>query len=116
MQEAHYQMIKRTREMLNMIKKALKERFLKDELRSMSQGANTITNKMIEIEARIINLESENEELKTAFGNLTVAYLDIVNTLYSKTTTDADGYSQDDYLDKMLNMFNSKESDDDLPN
>jgi hypothetical protein len=39
-----------------------------------------------------------------------------VNTLYSKTTTDADGYSQDDYLDKMLNMFNSKESDDDLPN
>jgi hypothetical protein len=116
MQETHYQMIKRTREMLNMIKKVLKERFLKDELRSMSQGANTLTSKMIEIEARIINLESENEELKTAFGNLTVAYLDIVNTLYSRSTTEGDGYSQDDYLDKMLNMFNYEESDDDLPN
>jgi hypothetical protein len=108
-------MIKKIKKMLKDIKLAIKERFLRNELESMSRGANTLTKKIVNLEARIINLERDSEELKVAFGNLTIAYLDIVQDSYPNTKNSSQ-YKQDDYLENMLDLFNSKENDDDLPN
>jgi hypothetical protein len=108
-------MIKKIKNMLKNIKLAIKERFLRNELESMSRGANTLTKKIINLEARIINIERDSEELKVAFGNLTIAYLDIIQGAHTFTKNSSQ-YEQDDYLEKMLDLFNSKENDDDLPN
>jgi seryl-tRNA synthetase len=102
---------------LKMLKKIIKESLLKDELDNMSKGANILTAKMINIEARIINIERDNEDLKVALGNLSVAYLELIKTLPSIKNQEVPKLSvEDENLEKLLRAFNSEQNDDDLIN
>ena len=42
---------------IELVKKIIKESLLKDELDNITKGANTLTSKMINLEARIINIQ-----------------------------------------------------------
>jgi vacuolar-type H+-ATPase subunit D/Vma8 len=102
---------------LKMLKKIIKESLLKDELDSLAKGANTLTSKMINLEARIINIERDNEDLKLALGNLSVAYLELIKILPTFQNKDATKkFTEDDNLEKLLSAFNSEQNDDDLIN
>jgi tRNA A58 N-methylase Trm61 len=83
----------------------------------MANGANTLTTKMINLEARIINIERDNEDLKIALGNLSVAYLELIKTLPSVKNHEVAKLSvEDENLEKLLQAFNSEQNDDDLIN
>jgi hypothetical protein len=102
---------------LKMLKKIIKEALLKDELNSMANGANTLTTKMINLEARIINIERDNEDLKLALGNLSIAYLELIKTFPAIQNKDNVPLSADEEdLEKLLMAFNSEQNDDDLIN
>lgn len=117
MQKAHFQMTNDMKQKLKMLKKIIKEALLKDELNSMLKGANTLTSKMINLEARIINIERDNEDLKLALGNLSVAYLELIKILPTFQNKDVTkNFTEDDNLEKLLSAFNSEQNDDDLIN
>jgi hypothetical protein len=117
MQKHNFQMIDNMKQKLKMLKKMIKELLLKDELKSMSNGANTLTTKMINLEARIINIERDNEDLKLALGNLSVAYLELIKILPTFQNKDtAKKLVEDDNLERLLSAFNSEQNDDDLIN
>lgn len=102
---------------LKMLKKIIKESLLKDELDSMTKGANTLTSKMINLEARIINIERDNEDLKMALGNLSIAYLELIKTFPNINNNNTHQLSvEDEQLEKLLMAFNSEQNDDDLLN
>jgi hypothetical protein len=102
---------------LKMLKKIIKETLLKDELNSMMKGANTLTSKMINLEARIINIERDNEDLKMALGNLSIAYLELIKGLPNLSINNTHQISaEDEQLEKLLMAFNSEQNDDDLLN
>ena len=117
MQKTHFQMINDMKQKLKMLKKIIKESLLKDELDNMVKGANTLTSKMINLEARIISIERDNEDIKAALGNLSIAYLEL---LKSNQVVQNSGQikmlEEDDYLEKLLMSFNSEQNDDDLLN
>ena len=117
MQKAHFQMTNDMKQKLKMLKKIIKEALLKDELNSMLKGTNTLTSKMINLEARIINIERDNEDLKLALGNLSVAYLELIKILPTFQNKDVTKkFTEDDNLEKLLSAFNSEQNDDDLIN
>lgn len=100
-----------------MLKTIIKEKILKEEIDNMLKGASTLTEKMIHLEARMINIEKDNVELKQALGNLSVAYLEMIRTLPQSTPPHySDPSVDDDYLESVLSSFISSQSDDDLPN
>ena len=100
-----------------MLKKIIKESLLEDELENMTKGANVLTKKMINLEARIINIERDNEDLKMALGNLSIAYLELIKTLPNVKSQESDYLSvEDENLEKLLQAFNSEQNDDDLLN
>jgi hypothetical protein len=110
-------MINKIKQKLKMLKKIIKESLLKDELDNMSKGANILTTKMINLEARIINIERDNEDLKMALGNLSIAYLELIKTLPSVKSQEAAQMSiEDENLENLLKAFNSEQNDDDLIN
>ena len=110
-------MINKMKQKLKMLKKIIKEALLKDELNNMSKGAITLTSKMINLEARIINIERDNEDLKLALGNLSIAYLELIKTLPSVKNQGMQKLSiEDENLEKLLRAFNSEQNDDDLIN
>lgn len=117
MQKAHFQMINKMKQKLKMLKKIIKEALLRDELNNMVDGANTLTTKMINLEARIINIERDNEDLKLALGNLSIAYLELIKTFPVIQGKDQSLLSvEEDDLEKLLMAFNSEQNDDDLIN
>jgi hypothetical protein len=102
---------------LKMLKKIIKEALLKDELNNMAAGANMLTTKMINLEARIINIERDNEDLKTALGNLSIAYLELIKLLPVTQNNDMSKISiEEEHLEQLLQAFNSEQNDDDLIN
>ena len=110
-------MINKMKQKLKMLKSIIKEKLLKDELNSMAEGAKTLTSKMINLEARIITIERDNEDIKADLGNLSMAYFDLLKSNQiahnrGKTTMS----EEDDYLKKLLMSFNSEQNDDDLIN
>jgi hypothetical protein len=110
-------MINKIKQKLKMLKKIIKESLLKDELDNMSKGANILTTKMINLEARIINIERDNEDLKMALGNLSIAYLELIKTLPSFKSQEVTQLSvEDENLENLLKAFNSEQNDDDLIN
>ena len=83
----------------------------------MSKGANVLTKKMINLEARIINIERDNEDLKMALGNLSIAYLELIKVLPNIKSQESNHLSvEDENLEKLLQAFNSEQNDDDLLN
>jgi hypothetical protein len=110
-------MINNMKQKLKMLKKIIKEALLKDELNNMADGANTLTTKMINLEARIINIERDNEDLKSALGNLSIAYLELIKSLPVTQNNDMLKISiEEEYLEQLLQAFNSEQNDDDLIN
>ena len=117
MQKAHFQMINKMKQKLKMLKNIIKESLLKDELSNMAAGANILTKKMINLEARIINIERDNEDLKAALGNITMAYLELIKSLPALQNDNTTKMSlEDENLEKLLMSFNSEQNDDDLIN
>jgi hypothetical protein len=117
MQKAQIQMINKMKQKLKMLKNIIKESLLKDELSNMSAGANVLAKKMINLEARIINIERDNEDLKTALGNITMAYLELIKSLPELKDNNITKISaEDENLEKLLMSFNSEQNDDDLLN
>lgn len=110
-------MTNRIKKKLKMLKKIIKNSLLEDELENISKGASTLTTKMINLEARIINIERDNEDLKLALGNLSVAYLELIKALPSvKSQETVQKSVEDENLEKLLHVFSSEQNDDDLLN
>ena len=117
MKKAHFQMTNAMNQKIKQLKKIIKELLLKDEINNMASGANTMTTKMINLEARIISIERDNEDLKLALGNLSIAYLELIKALPSINGNSTRHTSdEDEHLEKLLMAFNSEQNDDDLIN
>jgi len=110
-------MINTMKQKLKTLKSIIKESLLKEELNSMAEVANTLTLKMINLEARIITIERENEYIKADLGNLSIAYFDLLtSSQITQNRVKATIPEEDDYLKKLLMSFNSEQNDDDLIN
>jgi len=102
---------------LNMLREIIKKNLLKDELDQVTKDTSALMKQVIFLESRMIVLEKDNAELKEALGNLSVAYLELVETLPSQRSIIVpDNKTIDEYLDTMLKLFISEQSDDDLIN
>ena len=99
------------------IKNFVKNIFLKEELNNLSNVHKTFASKLIEIESRTIILEKDNEELKFALGNLSIAYLEIMKSIaLNSSNYDLKNSSEEEKINNLLMMFNYKHNDDDLIN
>jgi len=102
---------------LKMLKNVLRDALVKDKLENIMLNISMLSDKITNLESKILSIERDNEDLKVALGNLSIAYLELIKSfplpqdfMTVKTT------SEDENIEKLLKAFNSEQNDDDLIN
>ena len=110
-------MMNKMKQKLEILKNAIKSAISNKEQVKKTQDDNAFTSKLINLEARIINIERENEDLKVALGNMSIAFLELMKSLpVLRGSAIRKTSNEDEGIEKLLRAFNSEQNDDDLIN
>ena len=67
-------------EYTKMLKNTLKDALAKDKLENIMLNISMLSDKITNLESKILSIERDNEDLKVALGNLSIAYLELIKS------------------------------------